>query len=195
MDASLQIARREWGNIRSSLELCSDIEEFNSENPISSRIAKIEDSRLVENLIRMENKLQTYGYFTQEASYVFTLFASIAAERLGLKGKLAKTYGRGYSWVRTGWFDVGSVEKHHLTKQIIFFKLFFPLGRDFIGWDFNSPAVKTKLKAIVDKFALWQSNPDSYVQDITECREQLEPLWYGLSSALDFPVTDSGKRY
>jgi hypothetical protein len=58
---AFQIARREWGNIMSSLEVCGDIEEFNSENPISSRIAKIEDSRPVENLIRMENERNERG--------------------------------------------------------------------------------------------------------------------------------------
>jgi hypothetical protein len=192
---AIQIAKREWGNIRTSLEKYGDVGEFDSKHQINSSLTPLESSALVRNLIDMESKLSTYGYFTQEASYVFTSLASGAAERLGLKGELAKPFGRGYSWVRTGWFDLEYMEKRHLVKQIIFFKIFFPIGRDFISWDFNSPAVKTKLKAVLYKFAAWQSNPKSYVQDVRDYREQLEPLFYGLSLALDFPVTDRSKKY
>jgi hypothetical protein len=184
---AIEIATREWANIRVSLEGYGDIGEFESKNHANDRLALM--------LIEMKNKIPTYGYFTQEASYVFTPLASIAAERVGLKGELAKTFGRGYSWIRTGWFDLEYMEKHHLVKQIIFFKIFFPLGRDFISWDFNSPAVKTKLKAILYKFAAWQSNPNSYIQDVRDYSEQLEPLLYGLSLALDSPVSDSSKKY
>jgi hypothetical protein len=184
---AIETAKREWATTRVSLEGYCDIGEFDSKNYVNDRFALM--------LIEMENKLPTHGYFTQEASYVFTSLASIAAERVGLKGGLAKTFGRGYSWIRTGWFDLEYMEEHHLVKQIIFFKIFFPLGRDFISWDFNSPAAKTKLKAILYKFAAWQSNPNSYIQDFRDYREQLEPLLYGLSLALDFPVTDSSKKY
>jgi hypothetical protein len=166
--------------------MCGDIGEFDSINHLNSSSAIVSETLpLIRSLVEMENKLSTYEYFTSEASYVFTYLASRAGERFGLSYKLAQTFGRGYSWIRTGWFDLESVEKRHLIKQIILFKLFFPLGRDFISWDFNSPAVKAKLKAIVNKFAAWQSNPDSYIQDIRECREQLEPLWYGLSLAMN----------
>ncbi len=183
---AIQIAKREWENIRFSLQMCSDIGEFDSINHINSSSAIVSKTLpLIRNLIEMGNKLSTYGYFTPEAGYVFTYLASRAGERLGLSYKLAQSFGRGYSWIRTGWFDLESIEKRHLIKQIIFFKLFFPLRRDFISWDFNSPAVKAKLKAIVYKFGAWQSNPDSYIQDIREFREQLEPLWYGLSLAMN----------
>lgn len=137
----IEIATREWRNIRVSLEGYSDIGEFDSRKHVNLRLALM--------LIEMDIKLPTYGYFTQEASNVFTSLASGAAEMLGLKGELAKTFGRGYSWVRTGWVDLEYMEKSHLVKQIIFFKIFFPFGRDFISWDFNSPAVKTKLKAVL----------------------------------------------
>jgi hypothetical protein len=186
VQGAIQIAKREWENIRLSLQVCGDIGEFDSINHLNGSSAIVSETLpLIRSLVEMENKLSTYGYFTSEASYVFTYLASRAGERFGLSYKLAQTFGRGYSWIRTGWFDLGSVEKQHLIKQIIFFKLFFPLGRDFISWDFNSPAVKAKLKAVVYKFAVWQSNPDSYIQDIRECREQLEPLWYGLSLAMN----------
>lgn len=184
---ALQIATREWENIRLSLEMCGDIGEFQSKNTATTEpLIVSEGLLLVRNIIEMDNKLSTYGYFTPEAGYVFTTLASMAAEELGLTDELAQPFGKGYSWVRTGWFDLEGIEKQHLMKQIIFFKLFFPLGRDFISWDFGSSAVKAKLKAVLYKFAAWQSNPNRYIQDIRDYREQLEPLWYGLSLALDF---------
>jgi hypothetical protein len=163
LERALQIAGREWGNIRVSLQGCGDIGEFDSKNYVNGRTALIsENSLLFRNLIEMDNKLPTYGYFTQEASYVFTILASKAAERLGLIDELAQTFGRGYSWVRTGWFDSVGIEKQHLIKQVIFFKLFFPsLGRD--SWDFSSPEVKTKLKIVSDKFIAWQNVSGGYI--------------------------------
>jgi hypothetical protein len=142
----------------------------------------------------MENKRSEYGYLTQEAAHVFTSLASKAAGRLGLKGGMAQTFGRGYSWVRTGWFEPYGIEEQHVVKQLFFMKIFFPLG-GYFNWDFNSPSVKTRLRAILYKFILWQDNPKSYVQDVRDCSAALEPLWQGLSLSLDFPVTDSGKRY
>src|SRR6201993_120245 len=181
IEKAIQIARREWENIRSSLEMCGDIGEFDSKNYLNSSLALLsEDSFLFRNLIEMENKLPTYGYFTQEASYVFTSLGSKAAERLGLIGGMAQTFGRGYSWIRTGWFDPSGMEEQHIIKQLIFFKLFFPLGRDFIGWDFNSQIVKKKLSLVFYKFITWQGNPSIYIQDVRDYREQLEPLWHGL---------------
>jgi hypothetical protein len=185
---ALQIARREWENIRISLQECSDIGEFDSNNHVNSKTTLISRGNLlVRNLIEMENKLPTHGYFTPEASYVFTTLASRASERLELGGRLAQTFGSGYSWVRTGWLDLsGMEEQKHLIKQLFFFKIFFPLG-GYFNWDFNSPLVKTKLKAVFYIFATWQGNPSSYIQDVKDYRSGLEPLWHGLSLALDFP--------
>jgi hypothetical protein len=189
---ALQIAKREWGNIRVSLEMCGDIGEFDSKNYVNINPDLLsEGSVLVRNLIEMDNKLPTYGYFTQEASYVFTTLASRAAERLGLTDKLAQTFGSGYSWVRTGCLDPKGTEKQHVIKQLFFFKIFFPLG-GYFSWDFNSPEVKTKLRVVLHKYAEWQDNPRSYVEDVGRYTDQLEPLWRGLSLALDFPFN---KRY
>src|ERR1700752_2087674 len=97
---ALQVAKREWGNIRVSLEMCGDIGEFDSKSHVDINPNLLsEGSVLVGNLIGMDNKLPTYGYFTQEASYVFTYLGSRAGERLGLIGRLAQTFGRGYSWI------------------------------------------------------------------------------------------------
>jgi hypothetical protein len=185
---ALQIAIREWENIRASLEICGNIGEFHSKNhtsnkPISPLVS--EGLILVRNLIGMENKLSAYGYITPEAGYVFASLASKAAGRLGLRGGMAQTFGRGYSWIRTGWFDSVGIEKQHLIKQLFFMKIFFPLG-GYFKWDFNSPSVKTRLRAVLYKFILWQDNPKSYVQDVRDFNAALEPLWHGLSLTLDF---------
>src|ERR1700757_1262884 len=190
---ALQIAKREWANIKVSLEMCGDIGDFDSKNHVNiSPNLLSEGSVLVRNLIEMDNKLPTHRYFTQEASHVFTTLASRAGERLGLKGAVAKTFGRGYGWIRTGRFDPVGIEKQHLIKQLFFMKIFFPLG-GYFNWYFDSPEVKTKLRAVLHMFTKWQVNPRSYIEDVGRYGDQLEPLWRCLSLALDFPVTD--KRY
>ncbi len=191
---ALQIARREWGNIRSSLEACGDIGEFDSENPINSGLTEIEGSRLVKNLIDMDNKLGIHGYFTQEAAYVFSTLVSSAAKRLGLVGGLAEAFANGYSWVRTGWFDIEHIGKQHVIKQLFFMKIFFPLG-GYFNWDFNSRESKTKLKAVFNRFIAWQDNPKGYFQDIMNCKDQLEPLLLGLFLALGYSVPNGNKKY
>lgn len=192
---ALQIAKREWGNIRVSLEMCGDIGEFDSKNYVNINPNLLsEGSLLVRNLIEMDNKLSTHGYFTLEAAYVFTTLASRAGERLGLIGRLAQTFGRGYSWVRTGCLDPKGTEKQHVIKQLFFMKIFFPLG-GYFSWDFNSPVVRTKLRVVLHKFVAWQDNPKSYIENVRRYRDQLESLWRGLSLALDFPLADRSERY
>jgi hypothetical protein len=183
---ALQIARREWRNIRTSLEKCGDIGEFDSRNPVNSSPSPVEGSLLVKNLIGMENKLSTYGYLTPEAAYVFTILASSAGEQLGLIGRLAQTFGSGYSLVRTGCLNSNGTENQRI-KQMIFFKLFFSLERNLdLRWDFNSPVVKVKLKTIFDKFVQWQDNPKSYIQDVRNYKDRIEPFLSGSSLALGF---------
>jgi hypothetical protein len=191
---ALQTARMVWGNIKLSLEMCGDIGEFDSENPVNSRLSETKGSPLVENLINMENKFQTYGYFTSEAAYVFSALVSSAAERLGLVGGLAETFGNGYSWVRTGWFDLDHVGKQHVIKQLFFMKIFFPLG-GYFNWDFNSRESKAKLKAVFNRFVSWQDSPRNYIQDIIDCKDQIEPLLLGLFLALGYSVPDGNKKY
>lgn len=187
---ALQIAQREWENIRVSLENCGDIGEFGLENSVC--LLQVEGLHLIRNLIEMENKLPKSGYFTGEAASIFTNLASIAAERIGFKDNLAQVFGTGYSWVRTGCFNLNSIyveEPRHIIKQLFFFKLFFPIGGGF-NWDFNSPVIKTKLQLVFHKFITWQNNPGSYIQDLRDYKSQIEPLLRGLALALDVPYND-----
>ena len=193
---ALKIAVREWENIRVSLEMFGDIEDFDTKHYLNNKLTLLPGGlTLAQKLIEMEGKLPTYGYHTQEAAYVFTTLASRAVERLGLIGGLAHTFGSGYSWVRTGRFDPSGIEEQkHVIKQLFFYKIFFPLG-GYFNWDFNSPVVKTKLQVVLLKFTTWQDNPDIYLQDVNDYKEQLEPLWRGLSLALGFPVADGIREY
>lgn len=192
---ALEIGKREWRNIRVSLEKFGDIGEFDSRNYSESDLnLYFEYSPLVSNLIEMENKLPAEGYYTQEAAYVFTTFGWKAGERLGLKSRLAQTFGRGYSWVRTGRFDPYGIEKHQAIKQLFFMKIFFPLG-GYYNWNFDSLEVKTKLNAILHMFSRWQDNPRVYIEDVRRFKDQLEPLWNGLSLHVNFPVPDRKESF
>jgi len=193
---ALRIEKREWGNIRVSLQACGDIGEFDSINHLQGNTPLMSRGLpLVRNLIEMENKLSKHGYFTRESAYVFSALASKAGERLGLKNGLAQTFGSGYSWVRTGCLDLNGKEGHkQIIKQLFFFKLFFPVG-GFFNWDFDSPVVKKKMSLVFCKFVKWQNNPAIYFQDVREYREQIEPLWRGLLHALSFPSSDNKEEH
>lgn len=178
---TFQIMKREWENIRLSLRMCGDIGEFDSSDFVNGGS---ECLSLFRNITEMEHKLPGYGYSTCQAAYVFSTLASKAGERLGLKGEFVQAFGGGYSWVRTGWFDLdGSIEEHHLIKRMLFLKLFSPFGGDFTSWDFRSPVANTKLKLVFNTFIEWQSDPKSYSHDIREYGTQIGRIRHGLSLA------------
>jgi len=209
IERALKIARREWRNVGISLERAGDIEEFDSKSLVSNRLALVQietgdkfptyqhinqSSLLINSLIEMENKLTQYGYLTQEAGYVFNALGSLAAERLGLEGIQAQSFGGGYSWIRTGWFNPIGIEKQNIVRQLFFFKLFFPLVVYF-NWDFRSSMVKSKLDLVFYKFNKWQNDTAAYSKDVTDYGEELKPLWHGLSPDLGFSAFDSDKEY
>lgn len=188
---AFEIAKREWANLGISLQACGDIGEFDPKDYLHSDSGLLHQGfLLVRNLIEMENKFPKHGYFTPEAAFVFSALASKAGERLGLKMGLAQTFGSGYSWVRTGSLSFEAKEEsRQIIKQLFFFKLFFPVG-GFFNWDFNSHVVQKKLDLVFYKFATWQNKPDSYIQDVRDGKEQLEPIWHGLLLAMGFPGID-----
>ncbi len=180
-----QIAKREWENISVSLELCGNIGKFDLVRYIER------EPQLIRNLIGMEKKIPEHDYLTREAAYVFTELGREAGERLGLTPELAKAFGGGYSWVRTGWFDLINLEfddleimEDHLTRKIFFFRLFFPLKEDF-GWVFDSPDVISGMKSIYERFTSWQTDPVGYDNDLERYKKEIEPIREGLASALD----------
>lgn len=180
-----QIAKREWENISVSLELCGNIGKFDLVRYIEN------EPQLIRNLIGMEKKIPEHDYLTREAAYVFTELGKEAGERLGLTSELAKAFGGGYSWVRTGWFDLINLEfddfeilEDHLTRKIFFFRLFFPLKEDF-SWVFDSTDVTLNFKSIFERFSSWQNDPVGYDRDLERYKKEIEPIREGLASALD----------
>jgi hypothetical protein len=187
---ALEIANREWENIRTSLEECGDIGVFKDESQLynngSSQIDK--GLSLGRSLIEMDSKLRKFGYFTMDAAHVFATLASKAGVTLGLCENLASKFGCGYSLVRTSCLDQNCLNdvQRHVLKQLLFFKLFFPLGGIF-DWDFESPAEQLKLKLVFHMFTDWQKNPDSYKRDLRDFGCQLEPLLRGLTIKISLP--------
>jgi len=180
-----QTAKREWDNISISLELCGEIGEFELVHYIESK------PELIRSLIGMEKKIHDHDYLTRDAAFVFAELVSEAVRRLGLNPNLANTFGGGYSWVRTGWFDLVGLDfdnlnnlEERLTQEIFFFRLFYPSREDY-GWLFDSPSTVSSFKYIYDKFRSWQSDPVGYDRDIKLYKTEIDPIWEGLTAALD----------
>jgi len=186
--AVAQIARREWENMTVSLEDFGDIGKFDIEYHI------FDNPNLIKHLIETANKVHSYDYLTLDAASVSTELAYKAAERLGLKGHIASSFAGGYSWVRTGWFDLMWTDfkdiydlEQHLVKQIFFFKIFFPKFVD-LSWCFDSTSVIENFSAVYHRFVGWQNNPEGYVNDYRLYKEQIELMWIKLSMVLDNPI-------
>jgi hypothetical protein len=164
IDKAIQIVEREWENIRCSFEMCGDIGDFNPENPETPRwLAGQDYEGFISNMIEMDKKLSRYAYSTSEASNVFTILASMAAEKLGLDEELAYAFGKGYGFIRTGFVAYNRLE----PKQILFCKMFYPMGVSF-NRDFDPSSAEIKLKIIFDRFMDWQNNPKLYTQDFAQ---------------------------
>jgi len=179
MDKAIHIAEREWEGLRRSFEMCGDIGDFNFENIKNHRwLVGKEYESFISSLTEMNRKLSQYGYATPEALDVSIVLASIATEKLGLKNELALAFGMGYGFVRTGFISYYRAD----PKQILFYKMFFPLGR---AWDLRCDIylnlypnlIKKKLKIVFEKFKSWQDNPKLYEQDYIQFLQGIEMIW------------------
>ena len=180
---ALEIARREWENVRLSLELSGDIGEFDKEDfmigvieedviirmPLDSPTKSVSvyaptyyPMYFVDNLLRMEKRFKESGYCTTEALYVYIELATKAVERLGLNGSFAMALGAGYASARTGWI----AEKGYPVEREIFCKMFFRGKKKHYGWDFHWASVRGRLKEIFDKFSAWQSDEELYLEEV-----------------------------
>lgn len=188
---TIRIAKREWENIRKSLIDIADIDELDLDTLTGSGFAKkYSGLYFVSSLNRLEEGFSEHGYFTPEAAYVFVNLVFIAGRKLGLEDNFAESFGSGYSWVRTGFFDLDYVGDHRtIIKQLLFFQTFYPMEGDF-DWSFESSEVREKLKRVFDNFLLWQNNPAAYLKGLRVFRDKIEPLRRGLSKALGVPVSD-----
>jgi hypothetical protein len=191
LEKAIGIAKREWGNLRISLDHCGDIGEFSQEDfmigvieedviirePILSPTKSVSvyaptfyPMYLLRNLILMDEKFPQYGYKTVEALYVFIEFAAKASEKLGLLGTFSIGFGSGYGYARTGWIG----EKGRAEERDIFYQMFFK-GRVDYDWNFHWTSIRKKLKEIFDRFMTWQNNPKLYERDVKP-RAKVKPM-------------------
>ena len=172
IDKATQIARKEWENLRYSFEMCGDIGDFNPEDFRTPRWPFEQDhSWFISNVIMMDRRFPQFGYSTPEALNTFTVLASRAAEKLGLNEESASAFGMGYGFLRTGVMAYDRLE----PKQVLFYKMFFPLGVNF-NWDSDSSLVKEKLCIVFERFKDWENSPQTYTQDLTDSKDT-ERTW------------------
>jgi hypothetical protein len=183
LEKALEIAKREWENIRTSLKLCGDIGDFSKEDfmigiidedviirepeisptkSVSSYAPTFYPMYFIRNLISMDEKLEEHGYKTVEALYVFIELVTKAVERLGLIGTFSMGFGAGYASVRTGW----TAEKGLPVERDIFFDMFFKATKKNYDWQFFWTSVGEKLKTIFDKFLSWQKDQALYLREV-----------------------------
>jgi hypothetical protein len=183
LEKAIQIARREWENVKVSLELCGDIGEFQEKDfmigtieedviirePLISPTKSVSGYAptfypmyFVKNLLAMEEKFAQHGYKTTEALYAYIELATKAAERLGLVGTFSMGFGAGYANVRTGWI----AEKGLPVERELFFQMFFKGKKVDYDWDFHWNSVRERLKLIFDKFLSWQKDPKLYKKEV-----------------------------
>lgn len=183
LERALEIALREWGNVRESLERVGDIGEFEKEDfmigiieedviirePLESPTKSVSvysptfyPMYFVKNLLTMEEKFEERGYGTNEALYVFIEIATRASERLGLHGTFAMAFGAGYGSVRTGWI----AEKGFPVEREIFEKMFFRGRKKDYDWDFNWDSVQKSLAEIYGRFLSWQEDEKLFHREV-----------------------------
>ena len=179
---ALLIAEREWGKLALSLELAGDIGDFDKEDfmigvieedviirkSLESRTKSVSiyaptfyPMYFIENVLVMNQKLQGSGYRTTQALYVYIELATKAAERLGLRGSFAMSFGSGYAHVRTGWV----AEKGYSVERRIFEKMFFRDRKKHFEWDFHWTSVRERLREVFQKWTLWQSDEELYLKE------------------------------
>ena len=179
---ALEIAEREWDNIKTSLSLCGDIGEFSKDDFMIGTISediiikypKISPTKsvsgysptyypmyFIDNLLKMDERFEEKGYRTTEALYTYVELVTKAAFRLGLEGNLGGGFGCGYAHVRTGWIAEKGLEEERLK----FAEIFFSKGSAKYDWDFHWDSVQNELKNVYDQFVEWKNNPELYIQD------------------------------
>jgi hypothetical protein len=170
---SKQILKKEWDTLRLYFDDCGDIGEFKFDDLMNSSWVRGEEEALIGKTLRMYDSFPKCGYASREAFSVVTILVSSAAEKLGLRKDIAYSFGLGFGLVRTGLISHPELE----PKQIIFYKLFFPLGAVVNNYlDFEPSLVKPKIKALFERFKHWDDCPESYLDDYKEYKD-IERSW------------------
>ena len=173
IDQAVQLAGREWENLRFHLEMCGDIGDFDFDDLRDCRWFNDRNYHegFISNIINMQENLPQFEYTTREALNVLTVLASEAAERLGLEEDLALAFGMGYGLVQTGLLPCHTLE----PRQIIFHRMFYPFGVN-PDWNFAPDLVKKKLRMVHERFRSWQDNPETYRRDLNHF-QNMEEAW------------------
>ncbi|MCK5391925.1 MAG: hypothetical protein KAJ31_05815, partial [Deltaproteobacteria bacterium] len=96
------------------------------------------------------------------ALYVYVEIATKAAQRLGLKGSFAVSFGAGYGSARSGWI----AEKGYPIERELFVKMFFRNRKKSYDWGFFWSSVKENLNGIFIKFQAWQDDESLYKKEV-----------------------------
>jgi hypothetical protein len=170
---SKQILKKEWDTLRLYFDNCGDIGEFKFDELMNSPWVRGGEESLIGKTVSMYESFPKCGYASREAFSVVTILVSIAAEKLELNKDMAYSFGLGFGFVRTGFISHSELD----PKQIIFYKLFFPLGAVANNYlDFEPSLVKPKIKGLFERFKLWDNCPESYVNDYMSF-ENMEQSW------------------
>jgi hypothetical protein len=157
-----QVLKKEWDTLRLYFDNCGDIGEFKFEDLANSSRVRGQEEILIGKTVSMYENFPKYGYASPEAFSVVTILVSSAAEKLGLSKDVAYSFGLGFGFVRTGFISYSELE----MKQLLFYKLFFPLGAFANNYlEFEPSLVKPKIKALFERFKCWDENPKSCETD------------------------------
>jgi hypothetical protein len=157
-----QILKKERNTLQLYFDNCGDIGEFKFEDLMNSSSVTGQEEALIGKTLSMYESFPKCGYASPEAFSVVTVLASRAAEKLGLSKDIAYSFGLGFGFVRTGFISYSESE----GKQLLFHKLFFPLGALANNYlQFEPSLVKPKIKALFKRFKCWDENPKSFDTD------------------------------
>lgn len=192
IEATMEIARREWENIRASLGMCGAAGEFDRskfmigvidedviiKSPLSCATKSVDINSptyypmyFVKNLIEMDELMPERGYRTPQALYCHIELAAKAAEALGLTGTIAMGFACGYAVARTGW----TAEKGLRREREFFLETFFEGREKNHDWNPRWYSVRVRLKKIFDRFYRWQKNGELHERETAEERK-IKPL-------------------
>jgi hypothetical protein len=162
IELAKEILNIEWEIMRLYFDRCGEIGEFDFEELLYSEAIKGEEEGFIAKTIAMYENFSENGYNSPDAFYVIVIMASNAAEKLGLSKGVARSFGKGYSFVRTGFISYDSIE----PKQFLFHRFFYPLGLvSSNGWNDDPSALNQKIKKVFERFKSWDENPKSFEMD------------------------------
>ena len=161
----LRLAAKLWGEIRKSLLLCGDIEEFSPKDFEFSDIPRVTWNDKPVLPLSLLERLQDLDVEVNEVFWnVYEALAIGAARRLGFEGKMAIVFADSLTCVRTHMLGGHRTQAEQCISQEIFLRE-VPLES---GWDPDSVEVQRRHLLIYKKIKEWQLDPALYQKEISE---------------------------